>query len=341
MRTMLLAFLLVLFSAAPALAGGHLFVLNKSDATVSIVNPQSGEEETVIEVGEGPHEAATSPDGRTVVVCNYGQQTPGHTLSVIDVEQRRVARTIDLKKYHRPHGILFLDDDRVVVTTEQEQKTCIVNVRTGEVEAAIDTDQRVSHMVALSPDKRTAYVANIGSGSVSVLDLETRELKKIVPTAPGAEGVFTHPETGEVWVTNRSANTVSIIDPETLEVTEELDCGLFPIRIAITPDGEHALVSCARSGDVTVFDCESREELRRIAMNEQAADDTDSRLFGDRFGESPVPIGILIEPDGSRAYVANTNADIVTVIDLDTWEIVDRLRAGKQPDGLAWTTELD
>ena len=60
-------------------------------------------------------------------------------------------------------------------------------------------------------------------------------------------------------------------------------------------------------------------------------------LFSDRFGDSPVPVGILIPPDGRHAYVANTNADIITVIDLKTFEIIDRLVGGKEPDGLGWT----
>lgn len=43
-------------------------------------------------------------------------------------------------------------------------------------------------------------------------------------------------------------------------------------------------------------------------------------------------------PTGAgRAFVANTNADIVSVIDLGTWQLVDRLKAGKEPDGLGYS----
>jgi len=53
--------------------------------------------------------------------------------------------------------------------------------------------------------------------------------------------------------------------------------------------------------------------------------------------DASVPVGILIVPTLSRAFVANTNADTVTVIDLKSWQIVDRLIAGKEPDGLGYS----
>lgn len=65
--------------------------------------------------------------------------------------------------------------------------------------------------------------------------------------------------------------------------------------------------------------------------------DTEGRLFGDRFGESSVPIGVLIAPDGQRAFVAHANADVVSVVDLDSWEITGLLRGGKEPDGLGYS----
>jgi YVTN family beta-propeller protein len=105
--------------------------------------------------------------------------------------------------------------------------------------------------------------------------------------------------------------------------------------VKVTPDGKRALVSCAQSGDVAVFDVASRKEIRRIAMDREAVAGSEARVFSDRFGKSPVPVGLLISPDGKRAWVASTNADVVSVIDLERLEVVGRLTAGREPDGLA------
>lgn len=324
--------------AAPAF-GARLVVLNKSDGDVSILNAETGREVARLPVGTGPHEAATSPDGKTVVVCNYGHQGPGNSLTVLDMEKMKVVQTISLGIHQRPHGIAYLKDgERVVVTTEGSKSLLIVDVKRGRIDAAIGTDQDISHMVAVTPDERLAFVANIRSGSVSVIDLVKRELMKVIPTGAGAEGVFAHPTRPEVWVTNRDADTVTIIDTNTVDVVRTLESGRFPIRVAITPDGAHALVSCARGGDVWVYDVEKREKITTIAMDARALSEEErqKRLFGDQFDESPVPVGILIEPSGERAYVANTNADVVTVLDLKTWRVAGRLIAGKEPDGMTW-----
>lgn len=317
-------------------AAGTLVVLNKGEASASLLDRASGEEYARIATGEGPHEVAVSPDGSIAVVADYGTRTPGNTLTIIDLERREVVSTVNLGDNTRPHGIAFVDLDRVVVTTEGSRRLILVDARQGERLDMIGTRADISHMVALSPDREIAYVANIGSGSVSVLDLRNKWFVAEVTTGEGAEGIAVHPSNGEVWVANRAEDTIAIIDPRTLEVLEVVPCASFPIRLAFTPDGEHVLASCARSGDVAVFDSESRREVRRIAMELEAAD-TEGTLFGDAFGASPVPIGILIPHDGRHAYIANAAADAVAVVDLRQWKVVDRFTAGREPDGMAWS----
>lgn len=151
------------------------------------------------------------------------------------------------------------------------------------------------------------------------------------------EGIDVSPDGKEVWVTNRQANAVSVIDGATLKVTATIESKAFPIRVKFTPDGNYALVSNAQSGEVAVFDVKERKEVKRIKLEFSPVNDADKRLFGNQFGKSPVPVGILIEPSGRYAYVANTQADVITVIDLKEWKIADRLTAGKEPDGLAYS----
>lgn len=329
--------------ASAAEGGGTLIVLNKAEATVSLLDRDAttgeGEAFAMIGVGIGPHEVAVSPDGKTAVVCNYGDRAnAGNSLTVIDLPQRRAVRTIDLGEYRRPHGIVYLSDgERIVVTSEVAKKLIVVNVPEGAVEHAIDTNAEISHMVAVTPDESRAFVANLGSSSISAIDLKNKALIKVVATGRGAEGVDVSPDGREIWVGNRAANNITIIDAETLELSHTLPCPTFPIRCKFTPDGQRVLVSNAESGDVVVFDTLLRGMIKRIPMELTATETTDERLFGDRFGDSPVPVGILITPDGRHAYVANTNADIITLIDLESLEIAGRLTAGKEPDGLGWT----
>ena len=322
----LAAALLACTFIASAASPGTLLVLNKSDNTVSLLDLASKKSVATIPTGAGPHEVAVSPDGRTAVVCNYGSQLgPGSTLTVIDVAGRKVARTIDLQQYRRPHGIAWLRGNEVAVTTEGSKTLLIVDVVAGNVTAAIDTDQNGSHMVALAPKHDRAFVANIGSGSVSVIDLKQKKRIANIPSGTGTEGIAISPDQREVWATNRGGDTVSVIDVASSRIVATVDSKSFPIRAKFTDDGKHVLVSNAQSGDVAVFDAAARREVRRIKMQ------------ADQSPQGPVPVGILVVPSLSRAFVANTNADTVTVIDLQTWQIVDRLTAGKEPDGLGYS----
>ncbi len=325
-------------SVAVSIHAETLVVLNKAEATASLLDLGSGAVRATLATGEGPHEVAVSPDGRTAVVGNYGtREAPGSSLTVIDIPRATVVKTIDLGEYRRPHGLLFLPDGRrALVTAEDNRAVLEVDIDKGAVLNAYATSQDVSHMVDVALGGRKAFVANIGSGSVSVIDLQSGVLIRTIETGGGAEGITAGVDGTHVWVTNRSADTVSVIDAESLEILAQIPCASFPIRAKATPDGKHVLVSCARSADIAVLDVATRTEVRRIPQDLRAVD-TGDRLFGDRFGESSVPIGIVIHPDGKTAWVAHTNADVVAEIDLSSWKIVRLLEAGREPDGMAYS----
>ena len=336
--TVLLAATLIAVSTPSLIQADTLVVLNKSEATASLIDLESGEVRATLPTEFGPHEAATSPDGRLALVGNYGsREKPGSSLTVIVIPTAKVVKTIDLGEYQRPHGLLFLPDGRRALVTAEAKKALLeVDVEKGAVTKVFPTEQDVSHMVEVALGGRKAFVANIGSGSVTVIDLEKGVFVRNIMTGAGAEGITASIDGTEVWVTNRSADTVSVIDAESLEILTQIPCASFPIRAKATPDGKHLLVSCARTADIAILDADSRKEVRRIPQDLRAVD-TGDRLFGDQFGESSVPIGIVIHPDGTRAWVAHTNADVVAEIDLESWKIVRLLEAGREPDGMAYS----
>ncbi len=327
---------LLLLLSATALAAETLIVGNKAEATASLIDLASGKVVATLPTGEGPHEVAVSPDGRWALVANYGTgPRPGSTLTVIDVAAARVEKTVDLGEHRRPHGVEWLDGRRALVTAEAGKALLEVDVQDGKVLRAIGTGQEVSHMVAAAPGGGRAFVANIGSGSMTAIDLAAGKKLADVPTGAGAEGIAVAPDGRHVWVTNREAGTVTAIDAATLEVAGSVECPGFPIRAKFTPDGKRLLVSNARNGDVAVVSTADRRLERRVPMGIEAAT-TEGRLLG-AFGSSPVPIGIVIAPDGRRAWVANSNADKIAVLDLATWQVTGHLSAGKEPDGMAYS----
>jgi DNA-binding beta-propeller fold protein YncE len=102
----------------------------------------------------------------------------------------------------------------------------------------------------------------------------------------------------------------------------------------VTPDGRWVLVSNARTGELAVFDAKQRTEARRLPLKAELRA-TEGRLM--QFGDSSVPIGVVVHPDGKRAWVAHANADVITVLDLEKWTASGTLKAGREPDGMAYS----
>ncbi len=311
--------------AASARPGSYLVVLNKADSTLSVVEPNSGWSKDTVATGTAPHEAAAARDGSIAVAANYGEKEPGHTLTVYGFRERRVLDTIDLAPHERPHGIAFLDNrSTVLVTSETSRAVLEVDVQGRRVVRAMDTGAEGSHMLVISPDRQRVYTANLGSGSVSAIDLSSGRLERTVPTGKETEAIDLSPDGGELWVGNRGEDTLTVLDARTLEKLASIPCGRMPIRLKFTPDGARVLVSCATSGEIAVLDARARREIGRILIP----------------GQDAQPIGILIEPRGRFAFVACTGAKKVAVIDLEKAVVSGEIATGNVPDGMAWTRRI-
>ncbi len=306
-----------------------LVVLNKSDHEAALVDPAAYQVLARLPTGKGPHEVAASPDGRFAYVSNYGsfgvsrpgeqpKREPGHTITVLDLKKRAVKTTFELGEYIQPHGIwVSRDSTRVWVTCEGAQAVLELDAATGKILKVWKTNQQGSHMVVPGLDEKKLYVANIGSGSISLID-RANDAVVTLATAAGSEGIAVSPGGSEVWVANRAANSVSVIDTATSSVVASFPSGgQMPIRVKFTPDGKQAWVSNARSNSVTVFDIAGRKLLATVDVG-------------------AVPVGIQMTPDGKRAFVANTNANQVTVIDVPGRKVLRSFGTGTEPDGMAW-----
>src|SRR5690606_6719889 len=130
-------------------------VLNKSGNDASFIDLATGETLATLPTGNDPHALLVTDDGRWAIGTNY---RGGDSLTVFDVQNLSVARTIDLSEHPEPHGLLLMPgQERVIVTSEGSNRLVIVDFQSGEVEQTIDTGQPGSHMVALSEDGSSAF----------------------------------------------------------------------------------------------------------------------------------------------------------------------------------------
>jgi YVTN family beta-propeller protein len=299
---------------------GRLLVLNKEDATLVFVDPDSGTVNGRVAVGEGPHELTVSSDGRYAFASNYGTgPAPGHTISMIDVRAKKELRRIDVAPLQRPHGLAFANG-RLYFTAEANKKIGRYDPEANKIDWEFETGQNGTHMVLPAHDARTLFTSNISSNSVSAIQQSPDGSWKqtLIGVGKGPEGIDLSPDGKTVWSAHSGDGAVSVIDASTYKVLYTIDARTKRSnRIKLTPDGRLALVSDLEGGDLVVLDSSTRKEVRRLALGR-------------------MPEGILIRPGGEQAFVAVNGDNHVAVVDLKSWQVVRKLTTGTGPDGMAW-----
>jgi DNA-binding beta-propeller fold protein YncE len=302
---------------------GTLVITNKTPATATIVDVGSNRILATLPTGQGPHEVVMSRDGRVAVVSDYGGPGGGSTLTVIDVAALKVARTISLREYRRPHGLVLLPGDSLVaVTSEANRALLIVRIATGDIVKAIPTQQNGSHMVGVQFDGKRAWTGNIGSNTVSELDLVTGTwIRNIdVPAQPEAINV-TH-DGKEVWVGSNATGKLSVVNTTTGAVSTAAEGFGWPYRVAFSPDNALVLLPDLKNEELRFVERSSRKELARIKLTGKG------------------PQGIVFTPDGRHAFLSYSTAGKVAIIDIAGWRLAGELSVGETPDGVAYSTRV-
>jgi len=185
------AILFASFTLGLSASAETLVVLNKSEHTASLIDPDSGQTLAKLPVGRGPHEVIVSPDGRAAYVSNFGPygicppgdtlcKTPGNTITVLDLAERKVKTTYTYGSNTGQHGsVISRDGKHVWVTSETPQSLLEIDAATGKIVNQWMTKQERSHLVVVTPDEKKFYVTNTISGSVSVVERATGAVKVI------------------------------------------------------------------------------------------------------------------------------------------------------------------
>jgi YVTN family beta-propeller protein len=312
---------------------GKLAVVNKGSSSVTIVDLEKGTKLAELPIEVEPHEIVSLEGDELVVVSNYGNERKrGSSLTVINTTSNKIERTIDLGDNLMPHGIIAVPHtNNVIVAAEGSNALLVVNAMTGVIEKKVSTNQKQSHMAALHPNNRIAYISNIGSNSISIIDIEKGELLQNIICGKGAVGIDVTPDGKEIWVSNSIENTVTVIDAFSYKTLVTLKCNEEPNRLRITPDGKNCLVANSSGGNISVFDITAKKLIHTIVVPGK------SNLAEKVLLHSPRLAGIAFHPADKYVFVANSNANKVVVIDMESWKIVSNIEVGDIPDGMAVT----
>jgi DNA-binding beta-propeller fold protein YncE len=325
-----LSLVLLAFFACPFFAqNGRLLVAQKGTQSLAIVDPVSGNVlASVPERGVTGHEVIASPDGRLAYVPIYGNSgvgkpgTDGANLVVIDIAAQKVVGNLDFGHGVRPHMPVFGPKDGLLyVTTELDQSITLIDPATLKIVGHIPTSQPQSHMLALSHDGRRGYTANVGPGTVSVLDIAARKVLTIIPISTDTQRISISPDDHWVFTADQAKPQLAVIDTSTNKVANWIPLSGLGYGSAVTPDGRWLLIAIPSKNNVDVIDLKAMKLAQSIPV---CAD----------------PQETLVRPDGKVAYVSCAVSGQVAEIDLGKWKVARLFATGKVSDGLAWAKGL-
>ena len=302
-----------------------LLVANQGDRTLSLINPEEGRQTAAIpENAITGHEVAASPDGRTAYVPIYGNSgvgkpgTDGSKMLVIDLPTRKIIDTVDFGHGVRPHCAVYEPNRKLLyVTTELDKTVTVIDPRTLKIVGAVPTGQPESHMLAISHDGRRGYTANVGPGTVSVLDLATRKEIAVIPISGNTQRISISPNDSMVFTADQTKPQLAVIDTATNKVKSWVPLASPGYGTASTKDGRYLLVAVPKAGHVAVVDLSTLKVTRTLDV-------------------PSAPQEVLVQPDNKMAYVSCNASHKIAAINLTDWKVEKLIDAGKGADGLAW-----
>ncbi|MFY9938257.1 MAG: hypothetical protein WAK33_15370 [Silvibacterium sp.] len=302
-----------------------LLVANQGSSDLSIIDPAAARQvATVPENGVTGHEVAASPNGRTAYVPIYGDSgvgkpgTDGRNMVVIDIPSRKVIGNVDFGHGVRPHCVIYdTNSGMLYVTTELDKSVTIIDPKTLKIVGSVPTSQEQSHMLALSRDGKRGYTANVGPGTVSVLDMKARKTIAVIPISATTQRISISRDDSMVFTADQTKPQLAVIDTASNKIRTWIPLPAIAYGTASTIDGRWLLVCMEPANQVAVVDLKTLKVVRTIDVPH-------------------APNEILPSPDGKVAYVSCPNSNQVAVIDLLQWKVQSLIDAGKYSDGLAW-----
>ena len=302
-----------------------LLVANQGDHDLSLIDPVAGKQTATVSVdGVTGHEVVASPDGKTAYVPIYGNSgvgrpgTDGTKISVIDLASRTVVHTIDFGHAVRPHCPIYDSNSGLLyVTTELDKSVSIIDPKTLKIVGSVPTGQEQSHMLVLSRDGSRGYTANVGPGTVSVLDMKARKTLTIIPISKETQRISISRDDSMVFTADQTKPQLAVIDTATNKIKTWVPLPALGYGTRPTLDGRWLLVALRTTKQIAVVDLKTMTVARTIDVPDG-------------------PTEILASPDGKTAFVSCTKAKQIAAIDLGQWKVARLIDAGDGADGLAW-----
>ncbi len=248
---------------------------------------------------------------------------------------------------------------RVFVTNERSDSVSVIDIETNKVVKTIPVGNR-PRGIGLAPDGSEIYVAVSGDNHIAVIDRETLEVVRTFPSGDDPETFDVH-NNGNIYISNEEDAKASVYNPKTGELIAEIEVGIEPEGVAISPDGMRVIITSESSNMLHLIDIPGHTIIHNILVGARpraatfSADSKTAYATSEISGEvkkidvasgtiigkvvlsddKAKPKDILLSRDGNRLFVAGGRANRVFVLEAQSLEIIKAIAVGKRVWSLA------
>jgi YVTN family beta-propeller protein len=286
-----------------------------------------------------------SPDGKTLAMTSVGYSA--HNLYLVDTATGKISQSLPLERGW--NGIAWTQDSatlyvsggaspRIHVFKKQPgiqlQPAGELRLPDLTMEPLKEKDKGAAYIagLALSPDEKTLYVANIATDTIYALSLPGGAIKTKKRLAEGARPYCLRfsPDGSALYVTQWALSSVVALRPDTLQTARTLTTGNHPNDLLFGSDGR-LYVSCGNDDAVFVLDAASGQAREQIRTSLTA-----------RAPAGTTPNALALSADGNTLYVANADNNAVAVVDVSragSSRVRGFIPTGWYPTALAVSTD--
>ena len=160
----------------------------------------------------------------------------------------------------------------------------------------------ITHHTSVSPDGKTAAAVHSKNGGVSVIDLDSFEVKKFIKTGQVPNYAVFNKLGNKLYVSNAGAGNISVIDTKSLKVTKTIKVGAGPEHMTIDNNHNRLAVLNVISGNISIVDLDNNKVIKNIKV-----------------GKSPH--GTAFDKTGSWLYVTNKGSDTLSKVNIDSEKV--------------------
>ena len=287
--------------AAPGSNATRIWVSAEDAGEVVAIDASARQVVQRIKVGRRPRGLKLSPDGKLLYVTLTGSPKPWdgpatnpHSAAPPPVPADRAA-----------DGLAVVD-----VGAHTLLRTLVA----GQAPTAVD----------LSPDGKTAFVANGETAEITVVDLKTGQIKKKISVGQDPSGVAVRPDGKIVYVAATESNEVVAIDAVKLTMVMRIDAGSHPRSVLFGADGAKAFAIDEQIPQITFLDGRKHSMDGNLLLVNQV-----KTMF------EPRPYGGVLSPNGRFLYVSCGLGQSILVVDVARRKIVRGIdHVGQLPRGI-------